>query len=55
MNFIGALQPLWDFLLVLLRYTGFFIVLMPGIWAAFVGLKALAYYLKLKRSGEGSL
>ncbi len=33
---------------VFIYLTGLFTALIPGMWAAYMGLKALLYYLKLK-------
>ena len=36
----------------LMYFSRFVLLLIPGAWAAYVGIKALAYYLKLKIDGE---
>jgi len=33
---------------VFIYLTGLFTALIPGMWAAYMGLKALLYYVKLK-------
>jgi len=33
---------------VFIYLTGLFTAIIPGMWAAYMGLKALLYYVKLK-------
>ena len=37
---------------VFIDYAGFFLALIPGMWAAYRGLKALVYYLHLRNDRE---
>ena len=37
---------------IFIDYAGFFLALIPGMWAAYRGLKALAYYLQLRNARE---
>ena len=39
---------------VFLIVVAFFLGMVPGAWAAYRGLKALAYYIKLKLMGDVS-
>jgi hypothetical protein len=41
-----------DVFRALMNFSGFVFLLIPGAWAAYAGIKALAYYLKLKIDGE---
>ncbi len=41
-----------DFFRLLVFLVYFVIGMVPGIWAAWSGMKALVYYLKLKVDGE---
>ena len=41
-----------DVFRALVHFSRFVLLLIPGAWAAYVGIKALAYYLKLKIDGE---
>ena len=37
---------------IFIDYAGFFLALIPGMWAAYRGLKALVYYLHLRNDRE---
>jgi ABC-type dipeptide/oligopeptide/nickel transport system permease component len=45
---ISASESLRVFLIVI----AFILGMVPGAWAAYRGLKALAYYIKLKLMGD---
>ena len=39
----------------LMYLVGFTLALIPGMWAAFIGLKALFYYVRIKLGKEKML